>query len=98
MLTFLVVQRMVEVVVCADHRAVEAIRITLHTQVRLLRVKKSTNLHKSISFPLTQPRLLANREVCREGRLAGVLQIIHGEDRVFLPEKQINCHVCMMVI
>lgn len=85
---------MAEVVVCADHRAVEAIRITLYTQVRLLTVKKSSNLHKSISFPLTQPRLLASRE----GRLAGVLQIIHVEDRVFLPEKQINCHVCMMVI
>lgn len=81
-----------------DHRAVVAIRITLHTQVRLLRVKKGTNLHKSILFPLSQPRLLANREVCREGRLSGVLQILHGEDGVFLPEKQINCHVCMMVI
>lgn len=93
MLTFLVVQRMTEVVVCADHRAVVAIRITLHTQVRLLRAKKGNNLHKSISFPLSQPRLLANRDVCREGRLSGVLQIIHGEDGVFLSEKQINCHV-----
>lgn len=77
-----------------DHRPIEAmlhIRITSHTQARLSRAEESTNLHESISFPWNEPRLLAGRDVFRKGRLSGVLQIVHGKDRAFLPEKQIPC-------
>lgn len=83
------------------HRPVEAIlhfRITLHTQVKLPRAEESNSLHESIYFHWISQRLLADKEVCKNGRLSGILQIGPGEDRAFLPEKQMSCHICMTLI
>lgn len=81
-----------------DHGPVEALRKTKPTRVRLLRAEKRTSLHKSSLFPLSQQRLLEEREIWGERRLSGVLQIGHGKDRVFLPEKQMAWHVCRTLI
>lgn len=83
------------------HTPVEAVlyfRITLYTQVKLPRAEESNSIHESIYFYWISQRLLADREVCKNGRLSGILQIGPDEDRAFLPEKQMSYKICMTLI